>query len=165
LTDNNNNNNNTEATMEAEKQPTQVIASLTNPGTKVLSLMIHPCGSVTIHLLVRDGRRHHRVLPWSERHQTEVLEELHEEVKGCGFEFRGLTTWAETPQGTDEGYTVEEWDALSDEERQAMDITRWSSYYEKWTEFDPTGKRDVCTRIYVHHNNLDRPNKAEEGGE
>tara|TARA_R100001594_G_scaffold42658_1_gene74802 strand:+ start:999 stop:1472 length:474 start_codon:yes stop_codon:yes gene_type:complete len=157
LTDNNNNNN-TEATMEAEKQPTQVIASLTNPGTKVLSLMIHPCGSVTIHLLVRDDWR-------GGRYQTEVLEELHEEIKACGFEFTRLTTWAETPQGTDEGYTVEEWDALSDEERQAMDITRWSSHYEKWTEFDPTGKRDVCTQIYVHYNNLDRPNKAEEGGE
>tara|TARA_R100001443_G_scaffold93850_2_gene100447 strand:+ start:1964 stop:2395 length:432 start_codon:yes stop_codon:yes gene_type:complete len=141
--------------MEAEKKPEQVIASLLNPGTEVYSLMVHPNGSVTITLGVRD-----QGYSFNDKTQLDVVGELHEELKACGFEFKAHTTWVETPSG-DVGYSIPEWTALSDEERLPMDISRWGSYYEKWTECnDPRAPwHSTCVYLFVIYNNLDRPNK------
>ena len=136
--------------MEAAKQPQQVIASLVNPGTEVYQLMIHPSGSASISIGLRDEG-----YPWGSKDQTQVLEELCEEIKACGFEFLTHSTWVETPEGY-KSYSIEEWSALDDEERLTMDITRWCSYYEKHTEM-------TCVYLWVMWNNLDRPNK--KGGE
>ena len=140
--------------MEAKKKPKQVMASLLNPGTEVYSLMVHPSGSVSISIGVRDEG-----CLYNDKSQLDVLGELHEELKACAFVFKGHTTWVETPSG-DVGYSIPQWTALSDEERQPMDITRECSYYEKWTEAnDPSGADDTCVYLFVIYNNLDRPNK------